>query len=58
MTVDMKLVGLDFGTTTSSAIVASAQLTRNSVTGRSELAMAWLTRISRWTSSAGRAAAR
>ena len=38
MTVDVKLVGLDFGTTTSSAVIASAHLTRNSVTGRSELA--------------------
>jgi ethanolamine utilization protein EutA len=38
MAVDVKLVGLDFGTTTSSAVIASAQLTRNSVTGRSELA--------------------
>lgn len=35
---DVKLVGLDFGTTTSSAVIASAQLTRNAVTGRSELA--------------------
>lgn len=37
MTADVKLVGLDFGTTTSSAVIASAQLTRNIVTGRSEL---------------------
>ena len=33
----VKLVGLDFGTTTSSAVIASALLTRNAVTGRSEL---------------------
>src|SRR4051795_12468141 len=33
----IKLLGLDFGTTTSSAVVASARLTRNSVTGRTEL---------------------
>jgi ethanolamine utilization protein EutA len=31
------LVGLDFGTTTSSAVVATASLVRNAVTGRSEL---------------------
>jgi ethanolamine utilization protein EutA len=31
------LIGLDFGTTTSSAIVASARLVRNSVRGRCEL---------------------
>ena len=34
---DVKLVGLDFGTTTSSAVIATAMLTRNVVTGRSEL---------------------
>ncbi len=33
----VKLIGLDFGTTTSSAVVAAAQLVRNSVTGRTEL---------------------
>jgi ethanolamine utilization protein EutA len=33
----VNLVGLDFGTTTSSAVVASAQLVYNAVTGRSEL---------------------
>jgi ethanolamine utilization protein EutA len=33
----VKLVGLDFGTTTSSAVVASAEVTCNSVTGRREL---------------------
>src|SRR5262249_51655475 len=33
----VKLVGLDFGTTTSSAVVATARLTRNSVTGRTDL---------------------
>jgi ethanolamine utilization protein EutA len=33
----VKLVGLDFGTTTSSAVIASAQVVRNSVTGRMEL---------------------
>lgn len=33
----VQLVGLDFGTTTSSAVVASAQLTRNSVTGRMDM---------------------
>jgi ethanolamine utilization protein EutA len=38
MLVDIvKLVGLDFGTTTSSAVVASARLLANSVTGRKEL---------------------
>jgi ethanolamine utilization protein EutA len=31
------LVGLDFGTTTSSAVVATAALLRNTVTGRTEL---------------------
>ncbi len=31
------LVGLDFGTTTSSAVVATAALVRNAVTGRTEL---------------------
>jgi ethanolamine utilization protein EutA len=31
------LIGLDFGTTTSSAVIAGAVLTRNSVTGRTEL---------------------
>src|SRR5262245_54878346 len=35
---DVQLVGLDFGTTTSSAVVAAARLTRNSVTGRTDLA--------------------
>ncbi|MCI0458031.1 MAG: ethanolamine ammonia-lyase reactivating factor EutA, partial [Gemmataceae bacterium] len=34
----VKLIGLDFGTTTSSAVVATATLTRNSVTGRTDLA--------------------
>jgi ethanolamine utilization protein EutA len=38
MTSDVKLVGLDFGTTTSSAVVAAAQLTRNAVTAKTELA--------------------
>jgi ethanolamine utilization protein EutA len=33
----VKLVGLDFGTTTSSAVVATAKLARNSVTGRTDL---------------------
>jgi ethanolamine utilization protein EutA len=33
----VNLVGLDFGTTTSSAVVATAQLTYDAVTGRSEL---------------------
>jgi ethanolamine utilization protein EutA len=33
----VKLVGLDFGTTTSSAIVAAAELQRNTVTGRTDL---------------------
>lgn len=33
----VRLVGLDFGTTTSSAVVASAALAHNSVTGRQEL---------------------
>lgn len=34
----VRLVGLDFGTTTSRAVVASATLSHNSVTGRQELA--------------------
>lgn len=38
MTDDVQLVGLDFGTTTSGAVVASARLTRNAVTSRTELA--------------------
>ncbi len=33
----VKLIGLDFGTTTSSAVMASARLTRNAVTGRMDL---------------------
>src|SRR5687767_2321074 len=33
----VKLIGLDFGTTTSSAVIASARLLRNSMTGRIEL---------------------
>jgi ethanolamine utilization protein EutA len=33
----VKLVGLDFGTTTSSAVIASARLVRNAVTGQTEL---------------------
>ena len=33
----VKLIGLDFGTTTSSAVVAAAWLTRSAVTGRVEL---------------------
>jgi ethanolamine utilization protein EutA len=33
----VQLVGLDFGTTTSSAVVATARLRRNAVTGRTEL---------------------
>jgi ethanolamine utilization protein EutA len=37
MSSAVKLVGLDFGTTTSSAVIADAQLVRNSVTGRTEL---------------------
>jgi ethanolamine utilization protein EutA len=37
MNASVKLVGLDFGTTTSSALVATARLTRNSVTGRMDL---------------------
>ncbi|MDP7018996.1 MAG: ethanolamine ammonia-lyase reactivating factor EutA [Pirellulaceae bacterium] len=37
MTADVKLVGLDFGTTTSSAVIASAQLARNAVTAKTEL---------------------
>ena len=37
MTAEVKLVGLDFGTTTSSAVIASAQLTRNAVTANTEL---------------------
>jgi ethanolamine utilization protein EutA len=37
MTDRVTLVGLDFGTTTSSAVVATAALLRNAVTGRTEL---------------------
>ena len=37
MTRSVKLFGLDFGTTTSSAVVASADLVQNAVSGRSEL---------------------
>jgi ethanolamine utilization protein EutA len=37
MSATVRLVGLDFGTTTSSAVVASARLMRNAVTGRTEL---------------------
>ncbi|HWY87025.1 MAG TPA: ethanolamine ammonia-lyase reactivating factor EutA [Gemmataceae bacterium] len=33
----VKLIGLDFGTTTSSAVVAQAELAQNSVTGKKEL---------------------
>ncbi len=33
----VKLIGLDFGTTTSSAVVAAARLVRNAATGRTEL---------------------
>lgn len=33
----VKLIGLDFGTTTSSAVVAQAELLQNSVTGKKEL---------------------
>src|SRR5437868_12984594 len=35
--VRVKLIDLDFGTTTSSAVVAAAWLTRSAVTGRVEL---------------------
>jgi ethanolamine utilization protein EutA len=38
MTEAVALVGLDFGTTTSSAVVAEASLVKSAVTGRSELA--------------------
>ncbi len=37
MSDEVQLLGLDFGTTTSSAVVASATLTRSAVTGRMEL---------------------
>ncbi len=37
MNATVQLVGLDFGTTTSSAVVASARLTRTATTGRIEL---------------------
>ena len=37
MSEPVTLVGLDFGTTTSSVVVATAQLTPNAVTGRFEL---------------------
>src|SRR5262245_37345890 len=33
----VKLIGLDFGTTTSSAVVAEAELVQNSVTGKKDL---------------------
>ena len=35
--MSIQLVGLDFGTTTSSAVVASADLVRNAVTGKQDL---------------------
>jgi ethanolamine utilization protein EutA len=38
MATRVKLLGLDFGTTTSSAVVAEGELTRNTVTGRTDLA--------------------
>ena len=31
---NVRLIGLDFGSTTSSAVIASAELAHNSVTGR------------------------
>ena len=37
MTRSVKLIGLDFGTTTCSAVVASAELAQNAVSGRAEL---------------------
>jgi ethanolamine utilization protein EutA len=37
MSSRVKLLGLDFGTTTSSAVVASAELVHNTVTGRTDL---------------------
>src|ERR1019366_5431646 len=37
MNQTVQLVGLDFGTTTSSAVIADAHLTRNVVKGRCEL---------------------
>src|SRR5262245_20576912 len=37
MATRVKLLGLDFGTTTTSAVVASAALVRNTVTGRTDL---------------------
>lgn len=37
MSGEVQLLGLDFGTTTSSAVVATATLTRSAVTGRMEL---------------------
>ena len=37
MTDDVKLIGLDFGTTTASAVIAAARLMRSAVTGRLEL---------------------
>lgn len=37
MSDEVQLLGLDFGTTTSSAVVATASLTRSAVTGRMEL---------------------
>ena len=41
MTRSVKLIGLDFGTTTSSAVVASAELAHNAVTGRAELSQVY-----------------
>jgi ethanolamine utilization protein EutA len=37
VTHSVKLIGLDFGTTTSSAVVATAELAHNAVTDRSDL---------------------
>src|SRR5262249_56397854 len=37
MSALVQLVGLDFGTTTMSAVIAEAHLTRNAVSGRTDL---------------------
>ncbi len=36
---EVKLIGLDFGTTTSSAVIATAKLLHNRVSGRTELSL-------------------
>ena len=49
----VQLLGLDFGTTTSSAVIGAADLVRNAVTGRTELSR--LTEVfRRWLAISGR----